>query len=101
MSFDSRTYYFIPRPPETHNFSTNIAISRKEGLFFGEPEKWDVRMSYSGQPVSCGLSTNIRGEVELNRVLVLSWPREEDLQGCPLGSSGHTLHNSHYNEMDI
>lgn len=53
VSFDSRTYYCIPRPPEVHNFSPNRAISRKEGWL---PEL------LRGSPAYAGLSVNIGGE---------------------------------------
>lgn len=33
-----------------------------------------------------------RGEVRLDQELVLSWPRKENLQGRPVGSTGHALH---------
>lgn len=32
---------------------------------------------------------------------VLSWPRKENLQRCPVGFADHTMHNSHCNEVSI
>lgn len=61
---------------------------------------WYPQELLMGSPVCCGLSINIRREEELDQVLVLSRP-SKNLQGCPMGSAGHMLHNSHYNEVDV
>lgn len=91
MSFDARMYCFTPRTPETHNFSTNIAISGKQNHFL-EILRNVVSLWLSlGQP--CVLSEcQHPGRRDTNQALVLSWLRKENL---------HTLCSAHYNEVDI